>query len=122
MVCGVNMLESICFKIGKGQIDRVDDLIRENIFFSRAEVFRAAIRHFLKSNLVDHNDHVNWMNWQDNIGNVVKNSVSTKLPHGILRIMDEVVLEKKYESRSAFIREAIDSYLNFNQRIFDIAL
>ena len=122
MVCGVIMLESICFKIGKSQIDRVDDLIRDNIFFSRAEVFRAAIRHFLKTNLIERNGHVNWMNWQDSIDKVVKNSVSTKLPHGILKIMDEIVLERKYDSRSAFIREAIDSYLNFNQRIFDIAL
>ena len=112
------MLESICFKIGSKQIRQIDDLVRDDFFFSRAEIFRASIIHFVKTKIKY--PGVSWnSSWEEDTAYPSKDSVSTKLPPGLLKIMDELVLEKDYKSRSAFIREAVDSFLVYNEPIFN---
>ena len=111
-------LQIICFKIDSPQLVLIDDLIRDQLYFSRSEVFRMAIRHLLMKLSSDPAYHLAKISWENNGSvNSTKESISSKLPPILLKCVDEVVSQKIFTSRSHLIREALYLFLNDRQII-----
>lgn len=106
-------LQIICFKIDGFQLVSVDDLIRDQLYFSRSEVFRMAIRHLLMKLSLDPAYHLSKIPWAaEPAQKSSKNSISSKLPPVLLKCVDEVVSHGIFTSRSHFIRESLSLFLN----------
>ena len=107
-------LQIICFKMDSPQLASIDSLIKDQLYFSRSEVLRVAIRHLLMKISNDPSVSMSSLSWNsmestDTSG--AKDSVSSKLPPILLKCVDEVVNQGVFQSRSQFIRESIKIFL-----------
>lgn len=110
-------LQIICFKIHSPQLAMIDDLISDQLYFSRSEVFRMAIRYLLMKLSSDPAYHFSKIPWdekkpQPGAAPVHKNSISSKLPPILLKCVDEVVSQGIFASRSHLIRESLNLFLD----------
>ena len=106
-------LQIICFKMDSPQLHQIDGLIKDQLYFSRSEVLRVAIRHLLMKISNDPSVSMSSLSWNSiNTENgKAKDSVSSKLPPILLKCVDEVVNQGVFQSRSQFIRESIKIFL-----------
>jgi len=105
-------LQIICFKMDSPQLNQIDDLIKDQLYFSRSEVLRVAIRHLLMRISNDPAISYASLNWSSmSESGKAKDSVSSKLPPILLKCVDEVVNQGIFQSRSQFIRESIKIFL-----------
>ena len=110
-------LQIICFKMDEPSLLRIDDLIKDQLYFSRSEILRVAIRLLLmKLSSTDSSFSLVSLNWNSSSMSpefipVNKDSVSSKLPPILLKCVDEVVNQGMFQSRSHFIRESIKLFL-----------
>lgn len=106
-------LQIICFKMDSPQLNQIDGLIKDQLYFSRSEVLRVAIRHLLMKISNDPSVSMSSLSWNslDSDGSRAKDSVSSKLPPILLKCVDEVVNQGVFQSRSQFIRESIKIFL-----------
>lgn len=96
------------------QLNQIDGLIKDQLYFSRSEVLRVAIRHLLMKISNDPSVSMSSLSWNsslDSDGTRAKDSVSSKLPPILLKCVDEVVNQGVFQSRSQFIRESIKIFL-----------
>lgn len=109
-------LQIICFKMDSPSLIKIDDLIKDQLYFSRSEVLRVAIRLLLMklSNQEESTFSLSSLNWRSINPEYSSNkdSVSSKLPHILLKCVDEVVNQGLFQSRSQFIRESIKLFLD----------
>lgn len=107
-------LQIICFKMDSPQLNQIDGLIKDQLYFSRSEVLRVAIRHLLMKISNEPSMTMSSLSWNDSIDSEsgkAKDSVSSKLPPILLKCVDEVVNQGVFQSRSQFIRESIKAFL-----------
>ncbi len=106
-------LQIICFKMDSPQLHAIDGLIKDQLYFSRSEVLRVAIRHLLMKISNDPSASMSSLTWNsiDSDNGKAKDSVSSKLPPILLKCVDEVVNQGVFQSRSQFIRESIKIFL-----------
>ena len=106
-------LQIICFKMDSPSLNQIDGLIKDQIYFSRSEVLRVAIRHLLMKISNDPSVSMSSLSWNslDSESGRAKDSVSSKLPPILLKCVDEVVNQGVFQSRSQFIRESIKIFL-----------
>lgn len=107
-------LQIICFKMDSPQLHAIDGLIKDQLYFSRSEVLRVAIRHLLMKISSDPSISMSSLSWNSSIDSETgkaKDSVSSKLPPILLKCVDEVVNQGVFQSRSQFIRESIKIFL-----------
>ena len=106
-------LQIICFKMDSPQLHQIDGLIKDQLYFSRSEVLRVAIRHLLMKISSDPSVSMSSLTWNslDSENGRAKDSVSSKLPPILLKCVDEVVSQGVFQSRSQFIRESIKIFL-----------
>ena len=109
-------LQIICFKMDAPSLVRIDDLIKDQLYFSRSEILRVAIRLLLmKLSSNDSTFSISSLNWNpisSDYTPVNKDSVSSKLPPILLKCVDEAVNHGLFQSRSHFIRESIKLFLD----------
>ncbi|MHA2366504.1 MAG: ribbon-helix-helix domain-containing protein [Candidatus Hodarchaeales archaeon] len=114
-------LQIICFKINNDQLISIDDLIRDQLYFSRSEIFRMAIRYLLMKLSSDPAYHISRVPWNREVSNgSVKDSISSKLPPILLKCVDEVVTQEIFTSRSHFIRESLRIFLEDRSILHDV--
>jgi Arc/MetJ-type ribon-helix-helix transcriptional regulator len=106
-------LQIICFKMDSPQLHQIDGLIKDQLYFSRSEVLRVAIRHLLMKISSDPAVSMASLSWNSmySENGKTKDSVSSKLPPILLKCVDEVVNQGIFQSRSQFIRESIKIFL-----------
>ena len=107
-------LQIICFKMDSPQLNQIDGLIKDQLYFSRSEVLRVAIRHLLMKISNEPSMSMSSLSWNDSLDSEsgkAKDSVSSKLPPILLKCVDEVVNQGVFQSRSQFIRESIKTFL-----------
>ena len=106
-------LQIICFKMDSPSLNQIDGLIKDQLYFSRSEVLRVAIRHLLMKISNDPSVSMSSLSWNslDSESGRAKDSVSSKLPPILLKCVDEVVNQGVFQSRSQFIRESIKIFL-----------
>ena len=107
-------LQIICFKMDSPQLHQIDGLIKDQLYFSRSEVLRVAIRHLLMKISNDPSVSMSSLSWNSldaSENGKAKDSVSSKLPPILLKCVDEVVSQGVFQSRSQFIRESIKIFL-----------
>lgn len=106
-------LQIICFKMDSPQLHAIDGLIKDQLYFSRSEVLRVAIRHLLMKISNDPSVSMSSLSWNsiNSENGKAKDSVSSKLPPILLKCVDEVVNQGVFQSRSQFIRESIKIFL-----------
>lgn len=106
-------LQIICFKMDSPQLHQIDGLIKDQLYFSRSEVLRVAIRHLLMKISNEPSMSMSSLSWNslNADSGKAKDSVSSKLPPILLKCVDEVVNQGVFQSRSQFIRESIKAFL-----------
>ena len=106
-------LQIICFKMDSPSLNQIDGLIKDQLYFSRSEVLRVAIRHLLMKISNDPSVSMSSLSWNslNSENGRAKDSVSSKLPPILLKCVDEVVNQGVFQSRSQFIRESIKIFL-----------
>lgn len=116
-------LRVICFKLDAPQLEQMDELIREQLYFSRSEILRSAIRHMVQKVSADPSyRHLGllWSRHEESFAlqsEVTNQSVSSKLPPILLKCVDEVVSKGIFESRSHLIRESVRCFLHDRQNL-----
>lgn len=126
------LLQIVCFKLLKSQLEEIDNLVLRRLYFSRSEVLRLAIRSLLRRMTEDklltgrnkisyygsyYSGYSSSLNRESMNG--TKNSISSKLPMNLLHVIDQIVAKEYFESRSQFIREAVNNYLDGNKGLHE---
>lgn len=119
------MLKIFCVKIFKSQLDLLDNLVLDDLYFSRCEISRIASRNLLldfekgrglnysKSSFDDRNSFIDSFE-----------PFSLKFPFILLKAIDQVVIHHKhiFGSRSEFIRISIDKFFQDQNFLHDLIL
>ena len=119
-----------CFKLYANQLPIMDDLIIRKIYYSRSEIIRMAIKHYLlrewdySSEYPPYRTRIEFqqLGWRGKTSNrddfyvnmmKVKDSIGAKLPLQLLSEIDEFVKnDDRYISRSEVVRDCVDVFLH----------
>ena len=102
-------VQIIGFKLTVDQIEKIDDLLLKNLYFSRSEILRSAIHSYLSK---DSSSIIPLLPDLAEVSGSGKDIITAKIPKVILRFMDSLVTKHQYKSRSQFIRDAVDNFLH----------
>ncbi|MFW9992815.1 MAG: ribbon-helix-helix domain-containing protein [Candidatus Odinarchaeota archaeon] len=126
-------LQIVCFKLLKTQLEALDDLVLRRLYFSRSEILRIAIRGLLKKLTEEKilantsrtgryiTPYCSSFSSSANLGSGTscKDSISSKMPLNLLEVIDSIVAQEYFESRSHLIREAVSNFLDCHKSMHD---
>jgi Arc/MetJ-type ribon-helix-helix transcriptional regulator len=117
---GPAKLKIICMKMPINLIQQMDSLVTNDLYFSRSEVIRSAVRHLLAKGDDAWEaalDAIPFRGQDPTFEEIEKVSISAKLPLKLFTCVDMAVTKGLFASRSQLIRQSLQVYLIERERI-----